>query len=207
MPIDLAPQVTDPQPGDIGFAKIGGRLGWWVNLGQSLLGDASPFDHTYMVVAPLQDPDWPDGLIVEAMPHGARMEKLAGRLGPGHAYARVPLTDNQRSMAYATALTFTSARGGKGVPYSFGSYLALALIHWGFTPKWLLARIAARKSLICSQLDDQFLKRLGYQLFNDGGWELDVSPGDVSFRTDPRIVPLPDSVGITRRTARKQAMS
>lgn len=207
MPIELAPQVTDPQAGDIGFAKISGRLGWWVNLGQALLGDAGPFDHTYMVVAAVGHPDWPDGLIVEAMPHGARMEALIGRLGEGHAYARVPLTDRQRAMAYSTALTFVEARAGRGVPYSFGSYLALALIHWGFTPRWLLARIAARKSLICSQLVDEFLRRLGYQLFNDGGWIGDVSPGDVFTRTDPRIVPLPNAEGVSRRTARKQATS
>jgi hypothetical protein len=207
MPIDLAPQVIDPQAGDIGFSKIGGRLGWWVNLGQSLLGDASPFDHVWMVVAPIGDPDFAEGLIVEAMPHGARMRSLSDRLGEGHAYARVPLTDRQRAMAYATALTFTTPRNGHGVPYSFGSYLALALIHWGFTPKWLLARIAARKSLICSQLTDEFLRRIGYQLFNDGGWPGDVSPGDVFTRTDPRIVPLPDSAGITRRRAREKASS
>jgi len=211
MPIELAPQVTDPQPGDLGFAVIGGverkGSGWWIYIAQAMLGDACPFDHVFGVVAALGDPDFPDGLCVEAMPRGARMSTLAGRLGPGYAYARVPLTDAQRNMAYATALTFTSARDGKGVPYSFGSYLALALIHWGFTPHWLLKRIADHKSLICSQLVDQWLYRMGFHLFHDGGWIGDVSPGDEFALTDPRIVPSPDAVGITRRTARKKAAS
>jgi len=204
MPIEPAPQVTNPQPGDLGFAHISGDVGWWVDLAQALLGDAAPFDHVYAVVAAVGDVDYPEGLIVEAMPHGARSAKLSDRLGPGFAYARVPLTSAQKAMCPAVGRSFTEVRGGRGVPYSFGSYLALALIHWGFTPKWLLAMIAARKSLICSQLVDEFLRRLGYQLFNDGGWIGDISPGDVFARTDPRIVPLTDSVGVTRRTAPKE---
>lgn len=211
MPIELAPQVTDPQAGDLGFAVIGGlerkHGGWWIYIAQAWLGDACPFDHVFGVVAPIGDQNFPDGLVVEAMPQGARMSTLEGRLGPGYAYARVPLTDDQKAMAYATALTFTAARGGHGVPYSFGSYLALALIHWGFTPKWLLGLIAKRKSLICSQLVDEWLRRMGYHLFDDGGWIGDVSPGDVFARTDPRIVPTPSAAGVTRRTAREAASS
>jgi hypothetical protein len=204
--IDLAPQTTDPRPGDIGFSKIPGHGGRWINIAQAMLGDAAPFDHVYVVVAVLGDPDWPDGLVVEAMPKGARLAPLAGRLGPGHAYARVPLTAAQRNMAYSTALTFTTPRNGRGVPYSFGSYLALSLIHWGFTPDWLMGRIGTRKSLICSQLADEFLFRVGFHLFEDGGWRGDVSPGDVFFRTDPRVVPLPKAEGVTRRSARKKAL-
>lgn len=205
MPIDLAPQATDPQPGDIGFAKIGGQVGWWVNLGQALLGDASPFDHTFMVVAAVGDFDWPAGLIVEAMPSGARARSLSDRVGEGYAYSRVPLTDTQKAMCPAIGRTFTEARNGKGVPYSPGSYLALALIHWGFHPQWLLNRIAARQSLICSQLVDEFLRRLGYQLFNDGGQIADVTPGDIYLRTDPRVIPITDAAGTTRRGARNAA--
>ena len=189
---------VNPQPGDLGFTTIGGVVGDVVNYGQAGLHDACRFDHVFVVVCPVGSPGTPDGLIVEAMPSGARFRPLAERLGPGFAYASIDLTDEQRRMVYAVALSFTSARGGRGVPYSFGTYLELALAQYRVT-RWatpgLRKAIDNHGHLICSQLADELLRRVGYQAFDDGRWKGDVTPGDLYYRFDPRVIqPAPASV-------------
>jgi hypothetical protein len=189
---------VNPQPGDLGFTTITGLVGWWVNIGQALIHDACRFDHVFAVVHPVGHPDHPDGLIVEAMPSGARFRPLADRLGLGFAYATVNLTDDQRSMVPAIARGFVSAHGGRGVGYSFGTYLAIALAQYRIT-RWLTPGlehiIDNRGRLICSQLCDELLLRVGFHAFDDGRWKGDVTPGDEFYRFDPRVIqPAPAAV-------------
>jgi hypothetical protein len=189
---------VNPQPGDLGFATIAGMVGGWVNIGQALVHDACRFDHVYAVVHPVGHPNFADGLIVEAMPSGARFRTLADRLGPGFAYATVPLTDVQRAMVPAIAQGFVAARGGKGIGYSFGTYVAIGLAQYEVT-RWVtpgLERIIDDKGrLICSQLCDELLLRVGYHCFTDGRWRGDCTPGDLWYRFDPRVIqPAPASV-------------
>lgn len=189
---------VNPQPGDLGFTTIAGMVGGWVNIGQALINDACRFDHVYVVVHPIGHPNFPNGLIVEAMPSGARFHPLADRLGPGFAYAHVDLTDVQRAMVLAIAQGFVVARGGKGVGYSFGTYLAIGLAQHGAT-RWVTPGlehlIDDKGRLICSQLADELLLRVGYHCFDDGRWRGDVTPGDLYYRFDPRVIqPAPASV-------------
>lgn len=182
---------ANPQPGDLGFTTIAGMVGGWVNFGQAALNDACRFDHVFAVAHAVGDPEYPGGLIVEAMPNGARVRPLADRLGPGYAYATVPLTDEQRRMVPAIAQGFVAARAGRGVPYSFGTYLELALAQYRVT-RWttpgLRKLIDDKGHLICSQLADELLRRVGFHVFDDGRWRGDVTPGDLFYRFDPRVI-------------------
>lgn len=188
----------NPQPGDLGFTTIGGIVGDWINIGMALVHDACRFDHVFAVVHPVGHPDYPDGLIVEAMPSGARFRTLADRLGPGFAYATIDLTDEQRAMVPAIAQGFVLARGGRGIGYSFGTYLAIGLAQHAVT-RWatpgLEHLIDDKGRLICSQLCDELLLRVGFHCFDDGRWRGDATPGDLFYRFDPRVIqPAPPSV-------------
>jgi len=190
--------TINPQPGDLGFSIIAGMVGGGINIGQAILHDSCRFSHVYVVVAPIGDEVYPDGLIVEAMPEGARFQPLADRLGPGFAYADTGLTTEQRAMVSAIARGFVNARNGKGVPYSFFTYVALALAQFPVTrvavPR-LEKIIDDRGHLICSQLADELLTRCGVTVFDDGRWRGDVTPGDLYYRYDPRVIqPAPPDV-------------
>jgi hypothetical protein len=201
MPMDE--KRRSPQAGDLGFATIAGHVGGWVNILQALLNDACRFTHVFEVVYPIGDKYYPDGLVQEAMPGGMRVRPLADRLTPGYAFATLDLTDAQRAMVPAVARSFMPSLGGvdgdeRGPGYSWGTYLVLALAQYRIT-RWLtpgLQRMVDnRKRWICSQHADEFAIRLGLRLFTDLRWRGDVTPGDVYFRTDPRVImPAPASV-------------
>lgn len=185
----------NPQPGDVGFSTIPGMPGKIPMWGQLLLQDACRFDHAFWVVNAVGDPDFPLGRIVQAMPRGAEYASLASRFGPGFAYAAVPLSDEQRVMVPAVAEGFVSARGGRGIGYGWLSYPAITAIHYHLPIPHLKAYIGNSKRLFCSQLCDEGLRRLGYHTFSDGRWYLDVTPGDLYYALDPRVIqPAPAAV-------------
>lgn len=189
-----------PQPGDVGFATIAGGIGGLVNLGQALILDACRFTHVFWVVNAVGDPEYPEGRVVEAMPGGARYGPLRPRLSPGHAFAALVLSDAQRAAVPRIAARFTSARGGKGIGYSFLSYPAIAATQLFGRPGPLLKRWVGKRDedgwpihLICSQLVDEGLRAIGFHVFADGRAPADVTPGDVFYALDPRvIVPIPE---------------
>ena len=156
-----------PQPGDFGLVSVSGRAGWWINIGQALVGDGSRYQHAFVVVA--------DGVCVEAQPSGACTRVLSYYDGRSPAFSRLPLTDEQRVDIVSAAMTLI------GTPYSFMDYAALALDHWHVRPAWLKRYIASSKRLICSQLVDECYRRAGVQLFNDGRDPADVTPGDLLY--------------------------
>jgi hypothetical protein len=201
----------DPQAGDLGFATIAGHVGGWVSLGQMMLHDSCRFTHVFQVVFPVGDPDWPDGLIQEAMPDGMRIRPLAPRLVPGYAYRDLNLIDAQRAMVPAVARTFMPPLAGttartpdvwqtRGPGYSFASYLALALAQYritrALTPDQAVKRYIDRSGrFICSQHVDEFQHRLGNRIFDDGRWRGDATPGDLWYVRDPQIIePAPAAV-------------
>jgi hypothetical protein len=190
--------TIDPQPGDAGFATISGLVGEIPYRGQNWLHDACRFDHVFWVVNALGDEYFPDGRIVQAMPSGAEFQDLRPRLAPGFAFARVDLSAEQRAMVPAIAVGFVNANGGRGVAYSWGTYLAMALARFAVTRglvPGLRKIIENHGRLICSGLVDEGLRRVGYHCFDDGRWKLDVTPGDLYYALDPRVVqPAPASV-------------
>lgn len=159
----------DALTGQYGLTKIRGRVGWWVGLGQFVIGDASAFTHAFVVVG--KD-------VVEAMPSGAQLTPLSvytdGARAKDTVFSDLDLTDTQR------AVICSAARDLIGTPYSFADYLALALDHWGIRPKWLRRYIADSKRLICSALVDHVMLQAGVHLFSDGRDPGDVTPGDLA---------------------------
>jgi hypothetical protein len=187
--------TINPQPGDAGFSTIPGMPGKIPMWGQVALQDACRFDHAFLVVNALGDPEFPDGRIVQAMPKGAEYRPLRPRIVPGFAYASVALTDDQRAMIPAIAEGFTAARSGRGIGYGWLSYPALIAINYHLPIPHLKAYVGNSKRLICSQLVDEALRRVGYHVFSDGRWYLDVTPGDLYYALDPRVVePAPPAV-------------
>jgi len=162
-----------PRPGDFGLSKIGGFTGWWVGLGQFLTGDASRYTHAFIVLD--------NNEIIEAQPGGAIISPLDKYLGrdeknrPRAVFSNLfDLSDDQRD------IIVREARKAEGTPYSFLDYLSLALLHFGFKPKWLRNHIKDSGHMICSQLVDHFYCVAGYHMFSDGRLSQDVTPGDLA---------------------------
>lgn len=166
------------RPGDLGFTRITGFTGWWVNLGQSLTGDSCRYTHVFVVMD--------DDTVLEAMPGGARYAKLDREYKTDVVYARLPLTEDQRFKIVTEARRLMARPGG--IPYSFTDYLALALKHFGINAKRLRSYIQNSGRMICSQLADYLLSHAGFQVFSDGRLPQDVTPGDLYYGTDLRLI-------------------
>jgi hypothetical protein len=166
------------KPGDLGFTRITGFTGFWVNLGQAITGDACRFTHVFVVMD--------DDTVLEAMPSGARFARLDREYKSEVVYARLPLTAEQRNKIISEARRLMARKGG--IKYSFTDYLALALSHWGLKAKWLRRYISKSGRMICSQLADYLLSHAGFQVFKDGRLPQDVTPGDLYYGTDIRIL-------------------
>lgn len=179
------------KPGDLGFTRITGFTGWWVSLGQTIIGDANRFTHVFVVLD--------DDTVIEAMPNGARYAPLDREYKTDVMYARLPLSDEQRRLVVQTARELMSRPGG--IKYSFADYGYLALRHWGLRANWLKRKIQQFGHMICSQLADYLLSGggtydkegdfianpRGFRLFTDGRLPQDVTPGDLVYVTDPRL--------------------
>ncbi len=166
------------KPGDIGFTRITGFTGFWVNLGQALTGDSCRYTHVFVVMD--------DDTVLEAMPSGARYAPLDREHKTDVLYARLPLTDEQRAGVVTEARRLMNQPGG--IPYGFSDYLALALAHLGVNAKRLRKYITNNGRMICSQLADYLLSHAGFKVFNDGRLPQDVTPGDLYYGTDTRIL-------------------
>lgn len=179
------------RPGDLGFTRITGFTGWWINLGQALTGDANRFTHVFVVMD--------DDTLIEAMPTGARFAPLDREYASDVMYARLPLSEEQRQLVVTTAREMMARPGG--IRYSFFDYLYLALSHWGIKANWLKRQIQKFGHQICSQLADYLINGggsydregnwipnpKGFRLFTDGRMPQDVTPGDLVYATDPRL--------------------
>jgi hypothetical protein len=150
--------------GQFGLSRIGGALGFWISVGQLLVGDPAPVTHAFVVVG---------DQVVEAMPSGARLAPLEQYLGRDDVlFSNVVLTETQQFVIAENALALI------GTKYGFADYLALALNVWGIRPKWLRAYIARGDRLICSALVDRAWSMAGLHMF-DGKDYGAVSPGDL----------------------------
>lgn len=196
-------QTLGLRPGDVGFTRIGGNLGWWISLGQALAGDANRFTHAFVVLD--------NGEVAEAMPSGARIQPLNRQYSSEVAYVKMNLTDVQRNNLVGHLRARLSRSGG--IRYSFTDYLALALAHFGIKPKWLREYIARSDRQICSQLVDYELAygaledlndpESGYHVFCDGRLPQDVTPGALFFE----LLELQDNTVIVVDPTREGAYS
>jgi hypothetical protein len=157
-------KIVTPRPGWIGLTQISGFTGKAIRFGQWLNGDGfSDYEHAFMPVG--------NGNIVEAMPGGATY-------GPNWhdpATTRWLICPEEFSDAVAHhAIEFVGTR------YAFEDYAALAAHRFGFHAPHLQQFIDSSGSMICSQLVDAAARLGGWNLFADGRWSGDVTPGDLN---------------------------
>ncbi|AWN05283.1 peptidase [Streptomyces phage Ibantik] len=158
--------MTEPMVGDFGLTKISGLAGAFVSFGQWFVGDFAPVQHALVYVG--------DGMVVQAMPSGAELIRLEDA-SPVVKWSTglIHLTDEKREEIA------DEAYGLVGTPYSFLDYVSIALERLGIRPRWVLERVAGSERLICSQLVTLAYERAGVQLFSDGRFPGDVTPGDL----------------------------
>lgn len=154
-------------PGTIGLCRIGGALGWAIQRGQSIAGDPSFFTHAFVVMDETR--------VIQAMPTGAEFAPLK------------PYLEDRRSVflrgwyGLDVDQVITLQREATrmiGTPYGFLDYVALAMPP-RFRPARLRRFVESNRTMICSQLADELLRRCGVQLFQDGRHPADVTPGDL----------------------------
>lgn len=158
-----------PLAGDIGVTRITGAVGFGIRLGQWLNGSGyANYEHAFVYVG--------HGLIVEAMPGGARLARL-DQYPPGTVRWLVPERGalNLRGIAIQRR-----AYSLVGTPYSFLDYLAIAAVRLRLPSKRLRKYVANSGHMICSQLADEAWRRAGVQMFNDGRPAGLVTPGDIN---------------------------
>lgn len=154
-------------PGLLGLTSITGGVGMGIRIGQFLNGDGfSKFEHAFVALG--------DGNILEAEPGGARIV-------PFHYADRdVYWCHNILKLLPATVTAEQVqelARGYRGVEYSFLDYDALVAHRLHLPIPGLQHFIRDTGHMICSQLDDDFYKRLRARIFTDDRWEGYVTPG------------------------------
>lgn len=150
-------------PGDVGFSTIRGAIGIIPNIGQAILNDGCRYSHVFIHIG--------GGMVLEAMPGGARIVPGADRHGP---WFRLPLTNEQMILIQHNGETLEKT------PYSYMNYPALAWHEYEWPGHSLLrSYVSNSKRMICSQLVDHLLTSVDYHLFNDGRWPQDVTPGDL----------------------------
>lgn len=160
------------QPGDFAAVRVENPVGTIIHIGEILNGSGfRDYEHAIFYAG------GPDDLILEAEPGGAKLVPyhydntgvLWSTVNP-----KLNLTPHQRSMA------MTIAEHYKGVPYSFGDYLALALHRLHVPTPDLRKYIADNRHMICSQLVDQCRLDMGSHLFTDKRWPGFVTPADLA---------------------------
>lgn len=158
--------MYQPKVGDIGLSTIGGRLGAWINVGQSVIRDSSRYTHAFIYVG--------EGQVVEAMPKGAQLASVDTHPDAFYFTPKV-LTPIERDLVATHALTMI------GTPYSYLDYVSLAMAHYKIRPGFVKNYVHASSHMICSQLVDEAYLRADVHLFDDGRIPGDVTPGDLMY--------------------------
>jgi len=145
---------------------IGGAVGKLINVGQALHGDPSGWTHAFVVID--------EERVLEAQQPVSRYGSLDFYMTPGNAVflpGWPTVQDTSRIPEVAESLI--------GIPYSYLDYLSLAFYGWGVKLPFTRKRITGKGEMICSQLVDEFFRRLNVPLFDDGRLPMDVTPGDL----------------------------
>lgn len=199
-----------PPPGSFGLTRIRGIKGLAVRAAQLITGDGSAYTHAFLVLD--------GGQIIEGEPGGAKVRSLAGYLhrqttdrdvvfsdAPIQravaAVAAHPLAHGRPNLEHELAAyewrlrdhVVTLARSMEHRPYSWLTYLALALLAIGIRPRRLREYVADTGHLICSQLVDEAYFQAGLHLFDDKRAPMDVTPGDLArYRREHRWAEVAD---------------
>ena len=159
----------EPLIGDFGVSKSNSLLSWVIRI-----GTWSSASHAFVYVG--------DGLVLEAMPTGARLSPVENCSNPVWAEGRyIPDIDTGEEIAH-------QARKLVGTPYGWTDILAilLAQLHLFDRTKpesaqpWYIRRTMSTNALICSELVDYAYYLAGVHLFDDGRCPGLVTPGDLA---------------------------
>lgn len=154
--------------GSIGLSIIGGTLGKAIRVGQSLHGDPSMWTHAFVVID--------ENRVLQAMPGGSEYGSLDFYMKPGNAVF-LPGWPDVRGISNSQIKELADSM--LGIPYGFLDYASLTAFGLGIKLPFTRNRIKSKGTMICSQLVDEFYRRLGVQLFDDGRLSMDVTPGDL----------------------------
>jgi hypothetical protein len=174
-----------PQAGDFCCVPIGGIGGRLIGLGERLCGSAfSQYEHAFVYIG--------DMTVAEAMPHGARTRTLVTYDIPGALWStgRVLLGPGERQRVCKAALGYTTARGGRGIGYSWLDYVAIGAKRLRIPAPHLRSYIKSTGHMICSQLVDRCYQDAGVQLFDDQRWNGEVTPADLAGVIEAGLPPV-----------------
>lgn len=162
--------ITEIRPaGYIGLTSIHGTVGKLIRFGQWLNNDGfSVYEHAFTSLG--------NGQILEAEPGGARIVPIT-EYNPASIYWCDAIGSRMTHDQIMRAADPVFYNQFKGIKYSFLDYQSLVLHRFGVNLPGLRTYIQNSKHEICSQLADDFCQRLGYQVFDDGRWNGDVTPG------------------------------
>jgi hypothetical protein len=185
----------DFKPGAFGLSVISGPVGKAVKWGQAVFaGDDGPYTHAWIILD--------KGQVIEAEPGGARIVSVNEYLKHDAIYiCDAPVQELVKRQArrmdggvlgdlsdagafwkYAEGLfrrnIVETARSFEGAPYGWLQYPYIGLAAAGHRWGWLRKAIG-NKRVICSQLVDRVMQANEVQLFDDGRWEGEVTPGDL----------------------------
>lgn len=136
--------------GEIGLVHSKGRTPWMIRL---ITGS-----HWSHVIVGINDRQ-----VVSAEPGGVIVRPVSDY--PDAVWSHLDLTHQQRQLIAFWAITYAQAR----VQYSWLAYYAagLAALLKGHAPTWLDDLVGRTDKVICSQLADRVLQRVGINLFQD----------------------------------------
>lgn len=180
--------LAEPQSGDFCCVPIAGGLGFGIEVGQWIAGDAfQPYDHAEVYVGQA-DKAAPYGYTYSAYPRskgftGKRPLPCPPAQLPGSLWSSGILEPTQAQRAGIVAW----CEAHPDVEYAFLDYAELTVHTLHIPVPGLRNLIASDKSYICSQyVDSSWLYGPSlngappYHLFTDGRWPGFVKPGDLA---------------------------
>jgi hypothetical protein len=173
---------SDLQPGDIAAVRVNSDAGRLIDFVETLSGDGfTEWAHCVVYIG--------NAMVLQAEPGGAKIVKRTPLIKPGDIWSTgfIDITPEARTTVKNLAYS-----GYVGIPYSALDYFAIAghRLHMPDLPIWpqqghlvsLQRYIADTGHMICSQLADNFVQKLGVHLFTDNRWPGYVTPADIGNR-------------------------
>jgi hypothetical protein len=166
--------VSNHRAGDLVLIQEPSRVGQLIRFGQWLNGDGfHDFEHVAVY-------DGKGGVYEETPRDGAEHNPFHPEKARKLFWSTdiILLNDTQRAGIINSCQKYCDAHTG----YSFADYAAIAARRFHIPVPHLRAYIKSTGHMICSQFADQVLYENKYNLFNDGRFQGDVSPGDIYHR-------------------------
>jgi len=172
-------ELNKPTLGGFGLVRTNGFMGKCIRL-----GTRSQINHAFVIVHyDEKNDDWD---IVEAEADGAQYSKLS-------KYKDLEVVFSDFNYAPSQGLDIArAAENLVGMPYNFLDIFVLFLLSIGIKNTWIARRAQREDRLICSQLVDRAYHNAGFDLYDDGRNDGDVTPGDLLMYVAQGYMPMRD---------------